>query len=85
MWIKDSRFQKTFSLGQNNKLQLEGNECQVLHVGLKNSVAEVENRKNLAHNKYYEKQSEILDDTVLAQPNVKNTPPPTPPPKKQLI
>lgn len=27
----------------------------------------------MAYNKYYEKQSEILDDTTLAQPNVKKS------------
>lgn len=72
-WIKD-KISKTLSLGQNNKMQLNGNECQILHLGFKNSVAEVQNGRTWLDNNYYEKNSEILYDSTIAQPNVKKFP-----------
>lgn len=69
---KTSRFHKTLSLGQNSKMQFNGNECQVLHLGLKNSVAEVQEGRNLALLQFYIKNPEILDDDTQTNIMLKN-------------
>lgn len=85
--LKESRFQKTLHLDQNNKMQFNGNKCQVPQLSKKKNHLQKYRMRGtwLGHNCYGKKKVRfqmILHQTV-PQPNVKKSP--TPPKTTEII